>query len=67
MDKIDTGLSLNGLLSSVTSTTKHSEYRTGFGSKDILNTANKIFNYNNKRFSKILFIKRFYRTKRRII
>lgn len=39
-DKIDTGLSLNGLLSSVTSVNKHSEYRLGFGSKDILNHDN---------------------------
>ena len=42
MDKIDTGLSLNGLLSSVTSTTKHSEYRTGFGTKNILDTSNNL-------------------------
>ncbi|ADC46175.1 dnd system-associated protein 2 [Methanobrevibacter ruminantium M1] len=42
MDKIETGLSLNGLLSSVTSTTKHSEYRTGFGTNNILNMSNPL-------------------------
>lgn len=42
MDKIETGLSLNGLLSSVTSTTKHSEYRTGFGTNNILNMDNTL-------------------------
>lgn len=42
MDMIETGLSLNGLLSSVTSTTKHSEYRTGFGTNNILNTENQL-------------------------
>ena len=42
MDKIETGLSLNGLLSSVTSTTKHSEYRTGFGTNNILNMDNPL-------------------------
>ncbi|WP_295592626.1 DNA phosphorothioation-dependent restriction protein DptH [uncultured Methanobrevibacter sp.] len=42
MEKIDTGLSLNGLLSSVTSTTKHSEYRTGFGTNNILNKENPL-------------------------
>ena len=42
MDKIETGLSLNGLLSSVTSTTKHSEYRTGFGTNNILDKQNQL-------------------------
>ena len=42
MDKIETGLSLNGLLSSVTSTTKHSEYRTGFGTNNILDKENQL-------------------------
>lgn len=37
MDEIDTGLSLNGLLSTVTSVTGRTKYRTGFGSKNILN------------------------------
>ena len=37
MDKMETGLSLNGLISTVASTTKHSDYRTGFGTKNILN------------------------------
>ena len=38
MDKMETGLSLNGLISSVASTTKHSDYRTGFGIKNVLDT-----------------------------
>ena len=42
MDTIETGLSLNGLLSSVTSTTKHSEYRTGFGTNNILDKDNQL-------------------------
>ncbi|WP_455644948.1 DNA phosphorothioation-dependent restriction protein DptH [Methanosphaera sp.] len=42
MDEIETGLSLNGLLSSVNSTTKHAEYRTGFGTKNTLNYDNNL-------------------------
>lgn len=42
MDNIETGLSLNGLLSSTTSTTIHQEYRTGFGTKYILNKDNNL-------------------------
>ena len=38
MDKMETGLSLNGLISSVVSTTKHSDYRAGFGIKNVLDT-----------------------------
>ena len=40
MDKMETGLSLNGLISSVASTTKHSDYRTGFGIKNVLDKEN---------------------------
>lgn len=40
MDKVETGLSLNGLLSSVSSTAKKSGYRLGFGTKNILNNDN---------------------------
>jgi len=36
MDKMETGISLNGLISTVASTTKHSDYRTGFGTKNVL-------------------------------
>lgn len=42
MDDIETGLSLNGLLSSVTSTTKHKDYRNGFGTKNILDKENQL-------------------------
>ena len=42
MDKMETGLSLNGLISSVASTTKHSDYRTGFGTKYILDKDNTL-------------------------
>ena len=42
MDKMETGLSLNGLISSVASTTKHSDYRTGFGIKNVLDTENNL-------------------------
>lgn len=40
MDKVETGLSLNGLLSSVSSTARKSGYRLGFGTKNILNDDN---------------------------
>ncbi|USK35048.1 DNA phosphorothioation-dependent restriction protein DptH [Bacillus sp. F19] len=36
MDEIETGLSLNGLLSSVTSVAGRKDYRTGFGTKNVL-------------------------------
>lgn len=39
MDQIETGLSIDGLLSSITSFTR-TEYRTGFGTKHILNEDN---------------------------
>lgn len=42
MENIETGLSLNGLLSSVTSTTVHNEYRTGFGTKYLENKDNTL-------------------------
>ena len=42
MENIETGLSLNGLLSSVTSTTIHREYRTGFGTKYLLDKNNNL-------------------------
>lgn len=42
MDTIETGLSLNGILSSLNSTTKLSEYRTGFGTRNILDFENTI-------------------------
>lgn len=66
MEKIDTGLSLNGLLSSVTSTTKHSEYRTGFGTNNILNKDNPLIQTvinlnelveNSKNFGKNKYLK----------
>lgn len=58
MDQIETGLSINGLLSSITSFTR-TEYRTGFGTKHILNEDNLLvqtainlnelsLNYQNK-------------------
>ncbi|WP_156291353.1 DNA phosphorothioation-dependent restriction protein DptH [Oceanobacillus salinisoli] len=37
MEEMETGLSLNGLLSSVTSVTGRQDYRTGFGKKNVLN------------------------------
>lgn len=40
MDKVETGLSLNGLMSSVSSTAKKSGYLLGFGTKNILNNDN---------------------------
>ena len=40
MDQIETGLSIEGLLSSITSFNTKSEYRTGFGTKHILNEDN---------------------------
>ena len=40
MDQIETGLSLDGLLSSITSINSRLEYRTGFGTKNILNHDN---------------------------
>ncbi len=40
MDQIETGLSIDGLLSSITSINTRSEYRTGFGTKHILNEDN---------------------------
>lgn len=39
-DDLETGLYLDGTLSSVTSTNKDSKYRTGFGTKNILNPDN---------------------------
>ena len=42
MFKMETGLSLDGLISSVASTTKHSDYRTGFGIKNVLNKENNL-------------------------
>ena len=66
MENIDTGLSLNGLLSSVTSTTKHSEYRTGFGTNNILNKENPLIRTvinlnemveNSKKFGKNKYLK----------
>lgn len=42
MDKMETGLSLHGLISSVASTTKHSDYRTGFGIKNVLDKENTL-------------------------
>ena len=66
MENIDTGLSLNGLLSSVTSTTKHSEYRTGFGTNNILNKDNPLIRTvinlnelveNSKKFGKNKYLK----------
>lgn len=44
MDKVETGLSLNGLLSSVSSTAKQSGYRLGFGSKNIPKEKNQLIN-----------------------
>lgn len=40
MNQIETGLSIDGLLSSITSFNTRSEYRTGFGTKHILNGDN---------------------------
>ena len=40
MDQIETGLSIDGLLSSITSFNTRSEYRTGFGTKHVLNEDN---------------------------
>ena len=40
MDQIETGLSIDGLLSSITSFNTRLEYRTGFGTKHILNEEN---------------------------
>lgn len=40
MNQIETGLSIDGLLSSITSFNTRSEYRTGFGTKHILNEDN---------------------------
>ena len=42
MDKVETGVSLDGLLSSVSSTNKKSGYRIGFGTKNILNKNNRL-------------------------
>lgn len=44
MDKMETGISLNGLISTVASTKKPSDYRTGFGTKNILNKENSLIN-----------------------
>lgn len=41
-EKLETGLYLNGLLSSVTSTNDNSSYRTGFGTKNILDSNNNL-------------------------
>ena len=40
MNQIETGLSIDGLLSSITSFNTQTEYRTGFGTKHILNEDN---------------------------
>lgn len=37
VNEIESGLSLNGLLSSVNSEVKHSDYRTGYGTKNVFN------------------------------
>ncbi len=42
MNKMETGISLNGLISTVASTKKPSDYRTGFGTKNILNNENSL-------------------------
>lgn len=42
MNKMETGISLNGLISTVASTKKPSDYRTGFGTKNILNNGNSL-------------------------
>ena len=42
MDEIETGISLHGLLSSVTSVTGRQDYRTGFGTKNIINKENRL-------------------------
>ncbi len=44
MDKVETGLSLNGLLSSVSSTAKESGYRLGFGTNNLPNEKNQLIN-----------------------
>ena len=44
MNKVETGLSLNGLLSSVSSTSKKSGYRLGFGIKNIPKENNRLIN-----------------------
>ena len=40
MDQIETGLSLNGLVSDISSITVHSDYRSGFGTKNIHDKSN---------------------------
>lgn len=40
MDQIETGLTLNGLMSDVSLITSHSDYRVGFGTKNISDTSN---------------------------
>ena len=42
MDNIETGLYLNGVLSSLNSTTRVSEYRTGFGTRNIIDFENTL-------------------------
>jgi len=42
MNKMETGISLNGLISTVASTKKPSDYRTGFGTKNIFNKENPL-------------------------
>ena len=42
MDEMETGISLKGLLSSVTSVTGRQDYRTGFGIKNVLNKENRL-------------------------
>lgn len=42
MDDIETGLSLNGLLSSISSVQGREDYRTGFGTKSVLNKENRL-------------------------
>lgn len=42
MEEIETGLSLDGLLSSVTSVSGRQDYRSGFGIKNVLNKDNQL-------------------------
>lgn len=54
INEIESGLSLNGLLSSVNSKIKHSEYRTGYGTKNVFNE-DKLLPKTSKNINELAF------------
>src|SRR5699024_6298406 len=42
VEQMETGLSLNGILSSITSVSDRQDYRTGFGMKNVLNQEDRL-------------------------